>query len=41
MGEKLGKAWSALSEDNRKPFHDMAKNDKERYEREKAAYDVS
>lgn len=38
VGKVLGDKWKALSTKDRKPYEDKAKQDKERYETEKAAY---
>lgn len=38
IGEKLGNAWKALSPEERKPYADMAAEDKARYEREMKKY---
>ncbi|KAI8885347.1 HMG box protein, partial [Backusella circina FSU 941] len=36
LGKILGEKWKAMSEDDKKPYNDKAKADKERYEKEKA-----
>ena len=41
VGKVLGEKWKALSEKQRKPYEDKAVADKQRYENEKAAYNVS
>ena len=41
VGKLLGEKWKGLSDKEKKPYEDKAKNDKERYEREKASYNVS
>ena len=41
VGRELGKRWKALDDAAKKPFLDLAAADKERYEREKAAYDAA
>jgi len=40
VGKVLGDKWKALSEKQRVPYENKAKTDKERYEREKAAYNA-
>jgi len=39
VGKLLGAKWKELDDDEKKPYVDLAANDKERAEREKAAYD--
>ena len=41
VGKVLGERWKALNEKQRGPYETKAKADKERYEREKASYNVS
>jgi len=41
VGRELSKRWKALDDAAKKPFHELAAADKERYEREKAAYDAA
>ena len=41
VGKVLGERWKALSESERRPYEDKAKADKERYDAEKASYQVS
>lgn len=41
VGKVLGERWKALNDKQRKPYEDKAKADKERYENEKASYNVS
>lgn len=36
LGKAVGEAWRQLSDDEKKPFHDKAAADKQRYEAEKA-----
>ncbi|WFD02046.1 Non-histone chromosomal protein 6 [Malassezia obtusa] len=38
VGRLLGTKWKEMSEDEKKPYVDMANRDKERAETEKAAY---
>ncbi|KAI3625662.1 hypothetical protein CBS9595_001023 [Malassezia furfur] len=38
VGRLLGTKWKEMSEDEKKPYIDMANRDKERAEAEKAAY---
>jgi len=38
VGKILGEKWKALSDTDRLPYEAKAKNDKERYEREKETY---
>ena len=40
VGRELSKRWQALDDAAKKPFHELAAADKERYEREKAAYEA-
>ena len=40
VGKVLGDRWKALNEKQRKPYEDKAAADKERYEKEKAKYNV-
>lgn len=40
VGRLLGTKWKEMSEDEKKPYIDMANRDKERAEAEKAAYAV-
>ncbi|KAF4667792.1 hypothetical protein FOL47_003381 [Perkinsus chesapeaki] len=37
LAKKMGEAWKALSVEEKAPYTKMADNDKQRYEREKAA----
>ncbi|KAL7533563.1 hypothetical protein ACHAXR_009261, partial [Thalassiosira sp. AJA248-18] len=37
----MGQRWKALSEEERRPYHAMRDNDKQRYEKEMAVYDAS
>ena len=41
VGKVLGERWKALSPTERQPYEDKAKADKERYDAEKASYNVS
>lgn len=41
VGKVLGERWKALNEKQRTPYESKAKADKERYETEKASYNVS
>ena len=41
VGRELSKRWRALDDAAKKTFHDLAAADKERYDREKAAYDAA
>ena len=41
VGKQLGERWKALSPKQREPYEAKAKADKERYESEKASYNVS
>lgn len=41
VGKVLGERWKALNEKQRAPYESKAKADKERYETEKASYNVS
>ena len=41
VGKVLGERWKALSDSERRPYEDKAKADKERYDAEKASYNVS
>ena len=41
VGKVLGERWKALNEKQRHPYETKAKADKERYENEKASYNVS
>lgn len=41
VGKVLGERWKALNEKQRLPYETKAKADKERYENEKASYNVS
>lgn len=41
VGKVLGERWKALSPQERQPYEDKAKADKERYDAEKASYAVS
>ena len=41
VGKVLGERWKALSPQDRQPYEDKAKADKERYDAEKASYNVS
>mmetsp|Transcript_11923 Transcript_11923/g.31356 ORF Transcript_11923/g.31356 Transcript_11923/m.31356 type:complete len:134 (+) Transcript_11923:342-743(+) len=38
VGRELGKRWKELSEEDKKPFHDQAAKDAERYKTEMEAY---
>lgn len=38
VGKVLGERWKALNSKQREPYEAKAKADKERYEKEKAAY---
>ncbi|RKP25425.1 high mobility group box domain-containing protein [Syncephalis pseudoplumigaleata] len=38
IGKRLGEAWKNLPEDDKKPYNEKAKKDKERYEREMKDY---
>ncbi|TNY24060.1 high mobility group box domain-containing protein [Rhodotorula diobovata] len=40
IGKLLGVKWKEATENDKKPYEEKAKADKERYEKEKAAYDV-
>ncbi|MDI1492959.1 MAG: Non-histone chromosomal protein 6 [Ramalina farinacea] len=41
VGKVLGERWKALNDKQRGPYEAKAKQDKERYESEKASYNVS
>ena len=41
VGKVLGERWKALSAKQREPYEAKAKTDKQRYEDEKASYNVS
>lgn len=41
VGKVLGERWKALSPKQKEPYDAKAKADKERYESEKASYNVS
>lgn len=41
VGKVLGERWKALDPKQRIPYETKAKNDKERYENQKASYNVS
>lgn len=41
VGKVLGERWKALSPKQREPYEAKAKTDKQRYEDEKASYNVS
>ena len=41
VGKVLGERWKALNDKQRQPYEQKAKQDKERYENEKASYNVS
>ena len=41
VGRELSKRWKALDDAAKKPFHELAAADKERYEREKADYEAA
>lgn len=41
VGKVLGERWKALNDKQRLPYEQKAKADKERYESEKASYNVS
>jgi len=38
LAKKLGEAWKALDEDDKKEYNESAKKDKERYEKQKKEY---
>ena len=38
VGRELGKRWKELTEDDKKPYHDLAAKDAERYKTEMEAY---
>ena len=40
VGKVLGERWKALNMKQREPYEILAKNDKKRYEDEKASYQV-
>lgn len=40
IGKRLGQKWKSCSDEEREPYERMAREDKERYEREKAMYNV-
>ena len=40
IGKKMGEMWANLSATEKKPYDAKAKEDKERYEKEKAAYEA-
>ncbi len=40
IAREISKLWAALSEANKKKYNDLAKKDKERYEKEKASYEA-
>ena len=40
MGKVLGERWKALNNKQREPYEAKAKTDKQRYEDEKASYNV-
>jgi len=39
IGRLLGQKWKSLSDEDKKPYEDMASRDKKRHEAEKAEYD--
>jgi len=39
VGKELGRRWREISDADRVPFDELSKGDKERYIKEKAAYD--
>ncbi len=41
VGKELGERWKALNMKQREPYEALAKTDKQRYEDEKASYNVS
>ena len=41
VGKELGERWKALNMKQREPYEAQAKADKQRYEDEKASYNVS
>ncbi|KAI8449560.1 high mobility group box domain-containing protein [Phakopsora pachyrhizi] len=41
IGRLLGQKWKSLSDEEKKPYEDMAGRDKKRHEAEKAEYDRS
>ncbi|KAA8910354.1 hypothetical protein TRICI_004152 [Trichomonascus ciferrii] len=41
VGRVLGERWKALTDEEKRPYEDKAKADKQRYEDEKAAYAAS
>ena len=41
VGKVLGERWKALNDKQRQPYEAKAKQDKQRYEDEKASYNVS
>lgn len=41
VGKVLGERWKALNPKQKEPYDAKAKADKERYEKEKASYNVS
>ena len=41
VGRELSQRWEALDDDAKRPFLERAAADKERYDREKAAYDAA
>ncbi|KAG2427112.1 hypothetical protein HXX76_012623 [Chlamydomonas incerta] len=38
IGRRLGELWKECEEDDKKKFHQLAEEDKERYNKENAAY---
>ena len=40
MTREIARLWNAIDEDTKKQYEEKAKQDKIRYEREKAAYDA-
>lgn len=40
VGKQLGERWKELTDKDKEPYDAKAKADKERYEREKAAYNA-
>ena len=41
LGTIMGERWRALSAEERKQYEDLAADDKERFDKEKAEYDAS
>jgi structure-specific recognition protein 1 len=40
VGKELGERWKAISDKEKAKFEEMAKKDKDRYTKEKTAYDA-